>query len=99
MRDVPPTPPATLSRAREIALGNGLHHVYTGNVHDAAGGTTYCPGCGVPVVVRDWYDLVDYRLGPHGDCLDCGTRVPGVYDGPAGRWGRRRLPVLVGSGR
>ena len=40
--DVPPTPPATLTRARAIALGNGLHYVYTGNVHDVAGGTTSC---------------------------------------------------------
>ena len=46
MRDVPPTPPATLRRARRIALANGLRFVYTGNVHDAEGGTTYCPGCG-----------------------------------------------------
>src|SRR5262249_46070565 len=50
MRDVPPTPPATLSRARRIALANGLHFVYTGNVHDSEGGTTYCPGCGAAAV-------------------------------------------------
>ncbi len=37
MRDVPPTPPATLTRARQIAMDNGLRHVYTGNVHDARG--------------------------------------------------------------
>ncbi|MEI8029950.1 MAG: AmmeMemoRadiSam system radical SAM enzyme, partial [Comamonadaceae bacterium] len=33
MRDVPATPAATLVRARNIALKEGLHHVYTGNVH------------------------------------------------------------------
>jgi pyruvate formate lyase activating enzyme len=43
---LPPTPPATLSRARRIARDAGLHYVYTGNVHDPEGGTTYCPGCG-----------------------------------------------------
>jgi pyruvate formate lyase activating enzyme len=95
MRDVPPTPGTTLTRARRIALGNGLRYVYTGNVHDPAGGTTFCPGCGDPVVVRDWYDLTSYRLDEDGTCLECGTRLPGVYDGPAGRWGRRRLPVSV----
>src|ERR1700728_4044116 len=31
MRDKPPTPPATLMRARAIARKNGLRHVYTGN--------------------------------------------------------------------
>jgi pyruvate formate lyase activating enzyme len=46
MRDVPPTPPSTLKRAREIALRTGLRYVYTGNVHDEAGQSTYCHGCG-----------------------------------------------------
>jgi pyruvate formate lyase activating enzyme len=97
MRDVPRTPPATLSRARRIALAAGLRYVYTGNVHDPDGQTTRCPGCGASVVVRDWYDLLDYRLDPAGRCLDCGAAVPGRYDGPAGHWGRRRLPVRIGS--
>ncbi|WP_297374163.1 AmmeMemoRadiSam system radical SAM enzyme, partial [Acidiferrobacter sp.] len=48
MPDVPPTPAATLTWARQIALGAGLRYVYTGNVHDATGDTTYCPGCGAP---------------------------------------------------
>jgi pyruvate formate lyase activating enzyme len=97
MLDVPPTPPATLRRAREIALANGLRHVYTGNVHDAEGGTTYCSDCGTPVVVRDWYHLRDYDLDDTGHCRTCGHRIAGVYDGGAGHWGRRRLPVYVGS--
>jgi pyruvate formate lyase activating enzyme len=95
MRDVPPTPAATLTRARLIALGNGLRYVYTGNVHDADGGTTRCPGCGTVVVVRDWYSIGSYRLTDAGRCTDCGTQVPGVYDGPCGDWGRRRLPIVV----
>jgi pyruvate formate lyase activating enzyme len=37
MREVPGTPAATLSLAREIAQKAGLRHVYTGNVHDEAG--------------------------------------------------------------
>src|SRR5207302_4118837 len=39
--DKPRTPPATLTRARRIELANGLHYVYTGNVHDGEGGSTY----------------------------------------------------------
>ena len=46
MREHPPTPPATLTRARAIAMAHGLRYVYTGNVHDPAGGSTYCHGCG-----------------------------------------------------
>jgi len=52
MLDKPHTPPATLTRARRIALANGLHYVYTGNVHDAEGGSTYCPHCGTRVIER-----------------------------------------------
>jgi len=97
MRDVPPTPPRTLRRARGLALANGLRYVYTGNVHDDEGGTTYCPGCGEAVVVRDWYDLRRYRLDDQGRCTRCGTTLPGVYDGPAGGWGRRRLPLALAA--
>jgi pyruvate formate lyase activating enzyme len=95
MRDVPPTPPATLSRARRIAREHGLHYVYTGNVHDPDGQTTHCPGCGAAVVVRDWYVMKSYRLDDRGACVECGHALPGRYDGPVGTWGARRLPVLV----
>jgi pyruvate formate lyase activating enzyme len=99
MAEVPPTPAATLSRARRIALGNGLRYVYTGNVHDTEGGTTTCPGCGAAVAVRDWYEIRQYLLDDHGGCRECGMHIPGVYDGPAGQWGRRRLPVsIAGAG-
>ncbi len=95
MRDVPRTPPETLRRARRIALAEGLRYVYTGNVHDPDGGVTRCPGCGAPVVERDWYVINRYALTDAGACVHCGHPVPGVYDGPAGTWGRRRLPVSV----
>ncbi|MDO8388891.1 MAG: AmmeMemoRadiSam system radical SAM enzyme [Actinomycetota bacterium] len=95
MLDIAPTPPATLTRARSRALANGLHHVYTGNVHDPAGGTTHCPGCGTAVVVRDWYRIESYQLTDDGRCPDCGTRLEGVFAGPAGTWGRRRRPLQL----
>ncbi|BCJ26831.1 AmmeMemoRadiSam system radical SAM enzyme [Actinocatenispora sera] len=95
MRDIPRTPPATLRRARRIARERGLHHVYTGNVHDADGQTTYCPSCGEPVIVRDWYVLGDYRLTDDGHCVHCGASIAGVFDGPPGDWGSRRQPVRL----
>jgi len=97
MLDVPATPPATLTRARQIALWQGLHHVYTGNVHDVAGGTTTCQGCGAAVIIRDWYRIEQYRLTGDGRCTACGTRLAGVFDGPPGEWGRRRQPVRLSS--
>jgi pyruvate formate lyase activating enzyme len=95
MRDKPPTPPATLTRARDIALRNGLHYVYTGNVHDPAGASTYCPSCGTRVIERDWYELGEWKLDGAGACGKCGARIVGVFDGSPGKWGRARLPVRL----
>ncbi|HID50243.1 MAG TPA: AmmeMemoRadiSam system radical SAM enzyme [Chromatiales bacterium] len=55
MMDVPPTPFGTLTRAREIAIKNGVRYAYTGNVHDEAGESTYCHSCGQKLIGRDWY--------------------------------------------
>ena len=95
MMDTPPTPPATLSRARQIALANGLRYAYTGNVHDLDGDTTRCHGCGAALIERDWYELIGYGLGDDGRCLSCGSPCAGVFAGPPGRWGRRRRPVRL----
>ena len=95
--DVPPTPPATLARARRQALAVGLRHVYTGNVHDQEGDTTFCPGCGQGVIVRDWYELLDYRLTPDGRCQRCGLALAGRFDPAPGHFGRRRVPVRMAS--
>jgi pyruvate formate lyase activating enzyme len=97
MLDVPATPPATLSRARQIAHGNGLQFVYTGNVHDVDGGTTACPGCDRPVIARDWYVIDRYDLTDDGRCRSCGAAVPGRFDGPVGTWGAKRVPVTLGG--
>jgi pyruvate formate lyase activating enzyme len=95
MTDRPDTPPGTLTRARRIALANGVRHAYTGNVHDTEGGSTYCSGCGIRLVERDWYELGEYRLSGDGRCQSCGTRCPGVFEGSPGTWGRRRCPVQI----
>ncbi len=97
MGNIPPTPPATLTRARNIALKNGIHHAYTGNVHDPAGDTTLCSGCGEPLIVRDWYELKAWHLSGSGHCLQCNTQCPGVFDGDPGTWGARRMPVRLGA--
>lgn len=96
MDDVPPTPPATLTRARDIALEEGMRYVYTGNVHDADGGTTICPGCRLPLIARDWYLITSYRLTPHGCCPGCGTAIAGRFGAYQGQSGRGRIPVRLG---
>ena len=95
MRDRPPTPPSTLSRAREIARGNGLRYVYTGNVHDREGDSTYCHQCGERVIGRDWYILTDWRLDEQGRCAACETPCAGHFEAEPGTWGARRQPVRL----
>jgi pyruvate formate lyase activating enzyme len=94
--DHPPTPPATLMRARQIARDVGLHHVYTGNISDPEGGSTYCPTCGQLLIGRDGYRITAFALGADGACPGCGTRCPGVFEAAAGRWGSRRMRVALG---
>lgn len=93
MLDRPSTPPETLSRARRIALSNGVRYAYTGNVHDEAGGTTYCHQCGETLIGRDWYELTAWNLTEDGRCRSCGAACAGVFDRLPGRWGARRQPV------
>jgi pyruvate formate lyase activating enzyme len=97
MLDVPPTPATTLKRARRIGLANGLRHVYTGNVRDLEGGTTFCHQCGGRLIVRDGYTLRQWHLTADGACPDCGARVSGVFEAEPGSWGTRRQPVRLAS--
>jgi pyruvate formate lyase activating enzyme len=78
MLDVPPTPRRTLSRARAIAREEGLRYVYTGNVHDPEGETTFCPGCGAAVIERDRFAVVHAKLRGAA-CAACGTPIAGRF--------------------
>jgi pyruvate formate lyase activating enzyme len=97
MTDLPPTPAATLQRARRIAHDEGLKHVYTGNVHDREGGTTYCTRCGEALIVRDWYRIEDYALSADGKCPSCATPLAGRFERFSLRqqFGRKRIPVRI----
>ncbi|WP_311498171.1 AmmeMemoRadiSam system radical SAM enzyme [uncultured Mobiluncus sp.] len=79
MRDVPRTPAKTLQRAREIAQGEGIRFVYIGNVRDREGGSTFCPGCGASLIVRDWFNVCENTVGESGQCPRCATVIPGVW--------------------
>ncbi|MEQ8294399.1 MAG: AmmeMemoRadiSam system radical SAM enzyme [Roseovarius sp.] len=92
------TPLETLLRARQVAQAAGLRHVYIGNVHHEPAQSSYCSGCGEKVIGRDWHELSEWRLDDTGHCMACGTAFPGVIEGPPGRWGRRREPVLMREG-
>jgi pyruvate formate lyase activating enzyme len=93
MLDKPPTPPAILIRARRIAMQNGMRYVYTGNIRDVEGSSTFCHGCNKKIIERDGYAIMDWHLTTGNHCQFCGTVCAGVFAGDAGSWGRKRLPV------
>ncbi len=97
MMDKAATPPSTLTRARQIALKNGVRYAYTGNVQDEEGGSTYCHGCGRKIIGRDWYVLTTYNLTNDGHCTFCETPCAGLFDGPPGNWGAKRMAVRLAN--
>jgi pyruvate formate lyase activating enzyme len=97
MRDVPATPLSTLRRARQIALRHGLRYVYTGNVRDPEGGSTWCHACGAPLIRRDGYAIGQWALSPQGGCRECGTTCAGVFERRPGDWGPYCTPVRLSA--
>jgi pyruvate formate lyase activating enzyme len=95
LMDRPPTPPQTLREARRIAMRAGLRYVYTGNIHDPVGQSTYCHACGSTLVGRDWHEITAWGLSAEGRCAECVEPCSGVFEAAAGRWGRRRRPVTL----
>lgn len=89
MLDVPPTPAATLHRARHLAKQTGLKHVYTGNIRDTEGSTSYCQHCGQGLILRDAYEILDWHLDDNSNCVVCGNHLAGHFHPRAGQWGKR----------
>ncbi|MDO9268614.1 MAG: AmmeMemoRadiSam system radical SAM enzyme [Methylobacter sp.] len=96
MRNKSPTPLSSLLKARQIALKNGVHYAYVGNVHDKSEQSTYCHRCKKLVIGRDWYELSDWNLDASGNCRFCGERCAGVFNAKPGNWGAKRKAVVMG---
>ena len=77
--DKSPTSLATLRHAREIALAEGLRHVYTGNLPDPEGSSTRCAGCGELLIERAGYRILRNRLAGTA-CPRCGQALAGILD-------------------
>ena len=97
MRDIPPTPRATLSRARAIAMKNGVRYAFTSNVHDPAGQATYCHNCQALLIGRDGFEITAWHLAAGGACSECGAQCAGVFARSPGTCGPRRLPVAINA--
>jgi pyruvate formate lyase activating enzyme len=95
MTDRPPTPPRTLTRARAIARAAGLRYVYTGNVHDRDGQTTFCPRCGARVIERDWFAVRKVSMKGSA-CAACGEPIAGRFDdAPVAPTSGRPIPLGI----
>jgi pyruvate formate lyase activating enzyme len=92
LQDRPMTPVTTLQRARKLALDTGLHHVYTGNVQDPDGESSWCSRCGALLIGRDRYRLGHWGL-VDGCCAGCGHPLAGRFETRPGVWGPRRLAI------
>ncbi|WP_375753710.1 AmmeMemoRadiSam system radical SAM enzyme [Vibrio sp. HN007] len=78
--DIPRTPLQTLLKARKIALGQGINHVYIGNAIDPESESTLCPGCKRKVIERERYFVKNNRVTKQGKCPFCDTSIPGHFD-------------------
>jgi len=95
MMDQPPTPAGTLTRARAIAMENGVRYAFTGNVRNPEGDSTFCHACGQILIERNWFALRTWNLDERGRCRRCGTSCAGVFEASPGDWGQRRSPVAM----
>ena len=77
MANLPPTPLATLHRARNIGYEAGLRYVYVGNTSEEQ--NTFCHHCGYLLVRRDGYGTVEQKIQADGRCPSCGTRAAGLW--------------------
>ena len=78
MMDIPPTSIEAVQRAREIGLEEGLRFVYTGNVADEKGESTFCYQCGALLILRRGFELASKRI-VNGKCPECGVAIDGVW--------------------
>jgi pyruvate formate lyase activating enzyme len=95
MTDKAATLPATVQRARRIALDEGLHYVYTGNIDDIEGGSTHCAGCGARLIERDWHNVSGYRISQAQRCPECRAHIAGRFARFGQAFGRKRIPITI----
>jgi len=95
MVDLPATPRATLTRARAIAMDQGVRYAYTGNVYDPEGSSTWCHVCGALLIERAGYRIGGWHLDHAGRCQRCSTPVPGHFAAVPERQRVDRRPVRV----
>ena len=79
LKNLPITPVATLERARQIAMAEGLHYVYIGNVPGHPAQNTFCPQCGKTLVERIGFTASQVLVGKDNKCPFCRHPIPGIW--------------------
>lgn len=79
LTNLPPTPEETIKKARQVCLEAGMKYVYTGNIDDPEGNTTYCPDNHQPVIKRQGYFVQENLINPEGKAPNCPEIIPGVW--------------------
>ncbi len=75
--DAPPTPVASLRKARRIGLEKGLRYVYEGNIPGEGGENTYCYNCGELLIERFGYRIIRNSI-LDSNCPNCGALIDGI---------------------
>jgi pyruvate formate lyase activating enzyme len=78
IKNLPPTPVSTLRNLRKIAMEEGLHYVYTGNIPGDEGENTWCPSCRTLLIRRNGF-AVEANEIKGGTCPSCRNPVPGIW--------------------
>lgn len=78
LTDHSPTPVASLNRARDIGLAQGLRYVYLGNVPGSDAENTYCYHCGKLIIERYGFQIIQNHIVA-GNCRFCGTQIDGLF--------------------
>lgn len=79
LTNLPPTPEETIKKARSVCLEAGMKYVYTGNIEDETGSTTYCPASSQPVIKRLGYFIKENLINSEGKAQNCPETIPGVW--------------------
>ncbi len=66
----------TLSKARDIAKGCGIKHVYLGNVKGTNDENTICTNCSSTVITRSGFSIIK-NSAKYGVCSECGEKIDG----------------------
>jgi pyruvate formate lyase activating enzyme len=78
LMDKPPTSVKAVQKARDLGLEAGLRFVYTGNVPDEKGESTFCYSCGAKLIHRRGFEVDSKRI-VQGKCPECGVPIDGVW--------------------